>query len=126
MRICLVHAKRIPREVLTRALASRLGADIEVYSCCENALACSLDHDVFVVYNNFRSRMSGVRGVAEIRARAPDAFIVGVSGTPDSVGRFLSAGADASLLRAGNEIEELVGIISREERSVNTGPIDGP
>ena len=113
MKICLVHAKRVAREVLARALASGLCVDVETYSCCEDALACSLDYDVFVVYNNFRKRMSGVRGVAEIRARKPAAFIVGVSSTPGFDRRFLSAGADGAVLRAGNEVEELVRIIQK-------------
>ena len=111
MNICLIHGKRVGREVLVRALSSRLDADVTGFSCCENALECSLDHDVFVVYNNFRKKMSGVRGVREIRARKPEAFIVGVSSTPNNDKRFLAAGADAFLLRAGNEVEELVEII---------------
>jgi len=113
MKICIVHARRPAREVLVRALSSRLGADVTSFSCCENALLSSLDYDVFVVYNNFRKKMSGVRGVARIRARKPKSFIVGVSRTPGFDKRFLSAGADAFLLKAGNEIEELVGIIRR-------------
>ena len=111
MHICLIHGKRVGREVLVRALSSRLDADVTGFSCCENALECSLDYDVFVVYNNFRKKMSGVRGVREIRARQPEAFIVGVSSTPNNDKRFLVAGADAFLLRAGNEVEELVEII---------------
>ena len=115
MNICLIHGKRVGREVLARALSSRLGADVEGFSCCENALACSLDYDVFVVYNNFRKRMSGIRGVAKIRARQQDAFIVGVSSTPNNDRRFLPAGADAFLLRAGNEVEEMIEIIRDNE-----------
>jgi len=121
LKICIVHAKRVPREVLTRALASRLGADVIGFSCCEDVLASSLDYDVFVVYNNFRKKMNGVKGVTGIRARKPDAFIVGVSSTPNLHRRFLPAGADAFLLRAGNEIEELVEIIRRkkDQRTMN-------
>ena len=125
MKICLIHGKRVAREVLARALASRLSADVEVYSCCENALACSLDYEVFVVYNNFRQKKSGVRGVAEIRIRKPEALIIGVSGSPNSHKRFLLAGADAFLLRAGNEIEELVGIIRRIVETNEREPMSG-
>jgi len=115
--ICLIHGKHVGREVLVRAISSRLDADVEGFSCCENALACSLEnYDVFVVYNNFRKKMSGVRGVAKIRARKPEAFIVGVSSTPNNDRRFLPAGADAFLLRAGNEVEELVKIIRNNEQ----------
>jgi len=116
MNICFIHGKRVGREVLVRALSSRLDADVTEFSCCENALECSLDWDVFVVYNNFRKKMSGVRGVREIRARKPEAFIVGVSSTPNNDKRFLSAGADAFVLRAGNEVEELVEIIRNNEQ----------
>jgi hypothetical protein len=62
MKVCLIHGKRVAREVLTRALSSKLGAEVTNFSCCERALASSLDYDVFVVYNNFRGKMSGVRG----------------------------------------------------------------
>jgi len=102
--------------VLARALSSRLGAEVTEFSSCENALSCSLDYDVFVVYNNFRRRMSGVRGVEEIRARNHDALVIGVSSTPGSRRRFLSAGADGAVLRAGNEIKEMVGIIQKGMR----------
>ena len=111
MNVCLIHGKRVAREVLTRALSSKLGAEVTNFSCCERALASSLDYDVFVVYNNFRGKMSGVRGVEKIRARNRDALVIGVSSTPGLHKRFLSAGADAAVLRAGNEIEELVRII---------------
>jgi DNA-binding NarL/FixJ family response regulator len=113
MKICIVHARRPAREVLTKALSNKLGADVTSFSCCENILVSSLNYDVFVVYNNFHKKMDGVRGVARIRARKPEAFIVGVSRTPGFDKRFLPAGADAFLLRAGNEIEELVRIIRR-------------
>jgi len=111
MKICLIHGRRVEREVLARALTSKLGAEVTHFPSCESALACSLDYDVFVVYNNFRKRMDGVRGVVEIRGRQPDAFIVGVTSTPDLPKRFLAAGADATILRAGNEIRELVSAI---------------
>ena len=116
MNICLIHGKRVGREVLVRALSSRLDADVTGFFCCENTLECSLDYDVFVVYNNFRKKMSGVRGVAKIRARKTEVFIVGVSSTPNNDKRFLAAGADAFLLRAGNEVEEMIEIIRDNEQ----------
>jgi hypothetical protein len=57
--------------------------------------------------------MSGVQGVARIRGRRPDAFIVGVSSTPNFDRQFLPVGADAFVLRAGNEIQELVSVIRK-------------
>ena len=114
MNICLIHGKHVGREVLARALASQLGAEVTEFSSCESALSCSLDYDVFVVHNNFRRKMSGVRGVTKIRARQPDAFIVGVSSTPNNERQFLPAGADAFVLRAGNEVEELCRVIRQK------------
>ena len=119
MKVCLIHGKRVAREVLTRALSSKLGAEVTNFSCCERALASSLDYDVFVVYNNFRGKMTGVRGVAKIRGRNPHAFIVGVSSTPNFDRHFLPVGADAFVLRAGNEVQELVGIIEKAGRSAS-------
>jgi DNA-binding NarL/FixJ family response regulator len=114
MNICLIHGRHVAREVLARALSSRLGAEVVDFSCCEGALASPLDcYDVFVVYNNFRGKMSGARGVTKIKAQNPDAFIVGVSSTPGFDKQFLPAGADACILRAGNEITELVSVIQK-------------
>ena len=124
MKICLIHARRLAREVLTKALSSRLGAEVTCFSCCEFALESQLGgYDVFIVYNNFprkMRRMSGIRGVMKIKGRSPGAFIVGVSSTPGFDQRFLQAGADASVLRAGNEVQELVSVIrQREGRNVS-------
>jgi DNA-binding NarL/FixJ family response regulator len=117
MKICLIHAKQVIREVLARALSVKLSAEVDSFFCCENALATSLDYDVFVVYNNFRKKMNGFQAVKKIRARKPHVFIVGVTSNPDLTKRFTSAGGDAALLRSGNEIAELVEIISRGEGS---------
>ena len=117
MIVCLIHGKRKAREVLTRALSSRLGAEVVDFSCCERALVSPLDYyDVFVVYNNLRGKMSGVRGVMKIRAQNPAAFIVGVSSTPGCDEQFLPAGADAFVLRAGNEVAELASVIRKGVR----------
>jgi DNA-binding NarL/FixJ family response regulator len=115
--ICLVHGRNTAREVLARALSYKLGANVAHFACCENVLASSLDYDVFIVYNNFRKKMNGVRGVTEIRARKPDAFIIGVSSIPNFHRRFLPAGANAFLLKAGNEIEELARLVRRRATS---------
>ena len=111
MKICLIHARRVAREVLDRALSVRLNAEVDPFFCCENALRTALDYDVFVVYNNFRKKMNGFQCVKRIRARKPDVFIVGVTSNPNLTKRFTSAGTDVTLLRAGNEIAELVTII---------------
>jgi hypothetical protein len=121
MKICLIHGRRVAREVLTRALSSKLGAEVTSFPCCEDVLESSLDYDVFIVYNNFRKKMSGVRGVTKIRGWNPYAFIVGVSSTPNFDRQFLPAGADAFVLRAGNEVQELVSVVrQRDGQSAST------
>ena len=114
MKICLINGNRLAREVLTKALVGRLGADVTAFPCCENALAGSLDYDVFVVYNNFNKRMTGMKGVTNIRARKADAYILGVSSTPNFDKKFIPAGANAFLLRSGNEVEELIELLHGE------------
>jgi len=111
MRISLVHAHTPTREVLTRALSVKLKLPVTGFSCVENLLQSSMDYDVFVVYSDFGHKISGVRGVASIRQQKRQAFIIGVSYRPNLDKRFLPAGANAFLLRAGNEIEELVRLI---------------
>ena len=112
MKICLIHGRQRAREVIARALGSVSGAQVADYACCEDVLASASDHDVFIVYNNFGKRkMSGLRGTAAIRARNPDAYIIGVSSVPYGDKRFLKAGANAFLLKAGNEIKELVSFV---------------
>jgi len=117
MKICIIHARRPARAVLTRALASRLNAEIDAYSYCEDALATSLNYDQFVVYNNFHKKMSGFGGVKRIRSKKPNAFIVGVTSNPNYTKKFVSSGADFALLRAGNEITELVDIMRQGKES---------
>jgi DNA-binding NarL/FixJ family response regulator len=111
MRICIIHGRRPAREVLARALSSRLNAEVDAFSHCEDVLAASLDCDRFVVYNNFHKKMSGFGGVKRIRNRKPNALIVGVTSNPNFTSKFISAGADSVVLRAGNEIAELVDIL---------------
>jgi len=114
MKICVIHARPPAREVIARALCSTSGADVVTYSCCEDVLATSLDYDVFIVYNNFGPRkMNGIKGTAAIRAQKSDVYIIGVSAKPYNDNRFLPAGANAFLLKAGNEIGELVGMVRR-------------
>ena len=116
MKACIVHGNRIAREILVRAFHRSFDAHATAYSCCEDVLKSSLDYDIFVVYNNFGPRkMGGVRGTARIRARKSDAYIIGVSAKPYNDKKFLPAGADAFLLKAGNEIEELVEIVCRKD-----------
>lgn len=112
MKVCIIHARPPAREVIARALRCAPGTDVVTYAHCEDILATSLDYDVFIVYNNFGPRkMNGIKGTAAIRDRKPEAYIIGVSSKPYNDRRFLPAGANAFLLRAGNEIAELVEIV---------------
>lgn len=113
MKISLVHSHPPAREVLTRALSAKLKMAVTGFSCIENLLQSSMDYDTFVIYSDFGHKMSGVRGVAQIRLQKPRAFIIGVSSRPNLDRKFLPAGANAFLLRAGNEIEELVRLIQQ-------------
>ena len=123
MKICLVHGHRSSREVIYRGLRQGFGTEVVTYSCCEDVLASPLDYDVFVVYNNFGPRkMRGIKGTTRIREYRADAFIVGVTTTPHFRKRFLKAGANVALLRAGNEIAELIGIIRRRV-NLNQGKV---
>ncbi len=122
MKIGIAHAHSPTREVLARALVSRLNAEVETFSCIEDVMVASTDNDVFVVYNNFGHHMDGIRGVALVRARWPRAFIIGVSYRPNFERKFLPAGADAFLLRAGNEVAELVQLI-RNQQNTRRGSI---
>jgi DNA-binding NarL/FixJ family response regulator len=115
MDICIAHAHHRAREVLERALATRLRAQVTGFVCVEDLLTSSMRFDVFVIYNNFGHNMSGAKGAAEIRRRMPGAIIIGVSEHPDSGNKFLSAGVDSFLLRAGNEIAELTQLIQDNE-----------
>jgi hypothetical protein len=112
MQIALVSGVYPRREVVARGISAKLGGiHVEVFSCCEDVLGSSLDYQVFVVYNNFGHKMSGVQGVAEIRKVVPYAAIIGVSPTPYLDRKFLPAGANGFLLLAGNEINELAELI---------------
>ena len=118
-KICLIHGRPPARAVLTRALSSKLKADVASYSCCEDVMAGSLDYDTFIVYNNLKSRkIGGVGCVRKIRALKPEAHIIAVSTKPYGEKRFLPAGANNFLLRAGNEIEEMIKLVlQRNDRS---------
>jgi hypothetical protein len=113
MRAAIVHSHSPTAQVLARAIHSRLNVEVMTFSCVENVLMSSMDYDIFVVYNNFGHKITGVRGVTLIRDRKPRAFIVGVSYKPNFERQFLPAGADAFILRAGNEVEELVTLVQK-------------
>jgi DNA-binding NarL/FixJ family response regulator len=123
MKVAIVHSHEPTAQVLVRAISSRLHIEVITFSCIENVLMSSMDYDIFIVYNNFGHKMTGVRGVTLIRDRKPRAFIVGVSYKPNFERQFLPAGANAFILRAGNEVEELVTLV---QKHLSTRPTPRP
>jgi hypothetical protein len=79
-----------------------------------------MSYDAFIVYSDLGHNMSGAKGVREIRSQRPDAYIIGVSYRPYADAKLLPAGADAFLLRAGNEIQELVKLV--QDRPARQAP----
>jgi len=123
MKIALISGSYPRREVVARGLSHKLGqVQVDTFAYVEDVLISALDYDVYVVYNNFGHHMNGVNGVHEIRARAPDALVIGVSATPYADRRFLPAGADDFLLLSGNEIADLAHIIERNLARRSTAP----
>ncbi len=107
MEIALVHKDPVARQILERALRARVHLGISGYSCIEDLMLGSLPYDIYVVYRDLGHKMNGVQGVQVIRGKKPQALIIGVSSTPNTDKAFYKAGANAFLLRSGNEVQEL-------------------
>ncbi|MBI4671076.1 MAG: response regulator [Chloroflexi bacterium] len=121
--IALIHKDHAAREILARALHRRLHSMVTDYSCIEDLMLTELHYDVFVVYKDLGHHLNGVQGVKLIREKKPDALIIGVSNMPNTDREFLPAGANAFLLRSGNEVEELQELILKKiAQWVNTPP----
>ena len=109
MKISLIHPHRATREVLSRALTVKLGAEVVGFSCLENLLSSSMEYDVFVVYNMFgRVKMDRWEGVKWIRVQKPNALIVSMIHRRFFDRRNAPPGADAVLMCAGDEIDSVV------------------
>ncbi len=120
-----MHGKQVARKVVTRALDTRLAGAVHCYSCCEDALRYTEQYDAFVVYNNFGKRMEGAQGVERIRARRPQALIIGVTSVPAYRQEFLSAGADDAIPLSANEVEGLTRRIERRYAACRRAPGEG-
>lgn len=105
--VCVVHGRQVARKVVSKALETKLGSPVHRYGSCEDALRYTKHYNTFVVYNNFGKRMNGAEGVTQIRAAKPEAFIIGVTSVPGFRHKFVSAGADDTVLLSGNEVAEL-------------------
>ena len=109
MKISLIHSHRPTRDVLTRALTLKLGAEVVGFSCLEDLFSSSMDYDVFVVYNMFgRVKMDRWEGVKWIRAQKPNAMIVSMIHRRFFDRKNSPPGADAVLMCAGSEIDSVV------------------
>ena len=108
MKISVIHPHRATREVLSRALAVKLGADVVGFSCLENLLSSSMDYDVFVVYNMFgREKMDRWEGVKWIRAQRPNALVVSMIHRRFFDRKNAPPGADAVFMCAGDEVDSV-------------------
>lgn len=120
MRISIVHSQRPARQVLTRALAVRLKAEVVDFPHIDDLLTSSMNYDVFILYSNLGPGPGRMQRIPEIRKLKPNAFVIAVTYVPNSEHKYRSLGADAVLLRAGNEIEELTNLIQkRADRAEN-------
>lgn len=114
MKVSIVNPQRVAREVLRRGLATKLQAEVVDFPTLEDLFLSSMEYDVFIIYSNFGRMTSGEKGIKQVRDARPQAFIIGVSSVPNANRKMGPAGADAFLLRAGNELEELVNIIQKK------------
>ena len=111
MRICLICGHQMVRSILDRALARELGAEVEPFSCCEDALCSDLDHDMVIVYDYFgNARMNGPQGTKRLRVNMPDAYILGVTHNPGFDKQFLQAGADTALVAGEKSVKKILHI----------------
>ncbi len=112
LRICVVCGQRVPREVLCRALARELEADVDWYASCEDALCSEADYDVLVVYDYFgMGQMNGPQGVLRLRAVRPRAYIIGVTSNPGFDKQFLWSGADFAILMQDRPLARIIALI---------------
>lgn len=119
MRIALIHGHAVGREVIQRGLRAKLAEEVIEFNSNQDFFASSQQFDVVIVYSDLGHKGSGIAGVQKIRTTLPDAAIIGVSNKPYSDHPFLAAGADAFLLRSGNEISELVDLIRKKLEQKN-------
>lgn len=117
MRIGLVHPHRVTREVLAKALASKLNAEVVDFSSIEDLLDSSMKYDVFVIYNIFgRAKMDRWEGIRWIRAQKPEALLISMIHRRFFDRRYAPPGADAILLHAGEEIDAMVKLIKQNPK----------
>lgn len=114
MQMALIHKDHVAREILARGLQSRLHVTVNDFGCIEDLMMGTLPYDLYVVYKDLGHKMNGVQGVRLIRERKPEALIIGVSNMPNTDREFLPAGANAFLLRSGNEVQELNTLILKK------------
>jgi len=117
--ICIICGHHMVREILGRALARELRAEVDPYTCCEDALCSDLDHDIYVVYDQFgKGRMNGPQGTKRLRVIRPDAYVLGVTHNPGFDKQFLRAGADTALVLGKHPVKRIVHVV--RERIVTT------
>jgi CheY-like chemotaxis protein len=99
LRIAIIDDSLSVTDTLLRYLPSMIaGSNITAFPNCEVALATPdlIDYEVFIVDYDMKSAMNGAACTVALRARVPNALIIGNSSA--LVGKeFLEAGADAFL-----------------------------
>jgi hypothetical protein len=109
VKISLIHPHRATRDVLSRSLSFKLGAEVVGFSCLENLFSSSMDYDIFVVYNMFgRLKMDRWEGIKWIRVQKPNAMIVSMIHRRFFDRKNSPPGSDAVLMCAGDEIDSVV------------------
>ena len=76
VKIAIVHAHKLTREVIAKTLSAKLAADAVGFGCLEDLLRSSMDYDVFVVFSEFGpSKMEQSYGCKWIRKLRPQAQV---------------------------------------------------
>ncbi len=118
MKISIVHADRLSREVLSQLLAKKLQAEVVGFACLEDLLRSRDDYDVYVLYNMFgRTKMDRWEGVKWIRNRKPDAFIVSMT-YKKFFDRKDAPGGDAAVFSPEHDVNGLIKFIHEHEKKL--------
>ena len=112
MRIALVHPHRVTREMLIRAIAAKVEAEVVEFGSLEDLFVSSMNYDVFVLYNIFgREKLDRHEGVKWIRGMKPQALVLSMVHYKYFDRKYMPPGADAILMRVGDEIRQVTQLI---------------
>jgi len=116
MKIALVHSHRVTREMLVRAIAAKVAAEVVEFSSFEDLFASSMNYDVFVLYNVLgREKLERWESVKWIRTMKPQALILSMVHYKFFDRKYMPPGADAIHMRVGEEIAQMIRLIQSGE-----------